>query len=55
MSPARSATSTGWVSGPQESLYSSPATHTARVQQEKAVPDRPEEMEIVKPPIEPKK
>jgi hypothetical protein len=51
---ARSATSTGWVSGAEESLYSSPATPTARVQ-EKAVPDRPEELEIVKPLIEPKK
>jgi hypothetical protein len=52
---ARSVTSTGRVSGAEEPLYSSPATPTARVQEEKAVPERPEQLEIVKPLIEPKK
>ena len=51
---ARSATSGGWVSGAEQSLYSSPATPAARIQ-EKAVPARPEELEIVKPLIEPTK
>jgi hypothetical protein len=46
---ARSATSAGLVSAAQESLYSSLATPTARVQEEKVVPHRPEELEVVKP------
>jgi hypothetical protein len=52
---AASAASAGGVSGAEQSLYSRPATPTARVQEEKAVPTRPEEMEIVQPLIEPKK
>jgi hypothetical protein len=49
---ARSATSAGLVSAAQESLYSSLATPTARVPEAKAVPNRPEQLEVVKPLID---
>jgi len=53
---ARSATPAGWVSATGESLYSSPATPTARGQEAKAVPgNRPEELELIRPPKEPNK
>jgi hypothetical protein len=52
---ARSATSAGLVSAARESLYSSLATPTARVQGDKPVPQRPEELEVLKPLIEPTK